>query len=156
MSTENSLRCGVALILSWGVQGQDIRELTPGQHPWTSGAQLTVLPLAPHATVLPFPDEKALFTLRVVHGPDSHSQFPLSRGSWEIGRQASLLTIDDPALAPVEGFLEVTASGVYFSNEGSHRKLEVGEKFILGGSVLVLDQYEYRAPFFRDPVGSRH
>ncbi|WP_237211978.1 FtsK/SpoIIIE domain-containing protein [Rothia nasimurium] len=137
---------------SWGVQGQDIRELTPGQPPWTSGAQLTVLPLAPHATVLPFPDEKALFTLRVVHGPDSHSQFPLSRGSWEIGRQASLLTIDDPALAPIEGFLEVTASGVYFSDEGSHRKLEVGEKFILGGSVLVLDQYEYRAPLFRDPV----
>lgn len=137
---------------SWGVQGQDIRELTPGQPPWTSGAQLTVLPLATHATVLPFPDEKALFTLRVVHGPDSHSQFPLYRGSWEIGRQASLLTIDDPALAPIEGFLEVTASGVYFSHEGSHRKLEVGEKFILGGSVLVLDQYEYRAPLFRDPV----
>ncbi|WP_237205059.1 FtsK/SpoIIIE domain-containing protein [Rothia nasimurium] len=41
---------------------------------------------------------------------------------------------------------------MYFSDEGSHRKLEVGEKFILGGSVLVLDQYEYRAPLFRDPV----
>lgn len=137
---------------SWGIQGQDIRELIPGDSPWVSGAQLTLLSSLPGLTNPSLPDEKALFTLRVVHGPDSHSHFPLSRGSWELGRQAPLLTIDDPALAPVEGFLEVTGSGVSFVGEGYRNKLEIGEKFIVGGSVLVVDRPGYSSSPYCDPV----
>lgn len=137
---------------TWAIQGQDIRELTPGYGPWKSGALFSVSSLASNVADSSSLEEQALFTLSVVHGPDSHVRFPLARGSWEIGRQASLLKIDDPALAPLEGFIEVAGSGVYFVSEGSRHELEIGKKFMVGDSVLVLDREEHCAPLYYDPT----
>ncbi|MGV3102999.1 FtsK/SpoIIIE domain-containing protein [Rothia sp. 32237D007AR] len=136
---------------SWSIQGNDIRGLTPGLSPWVDGAQLKVSGSLSHPIWSSPSESQPLFILRVIHGPDSHSYFPLARGSWEIGRQASLLRVEDPSLAPIEGCLEVTGSGVYFSGKDAHHRITIGEKFVLGSSVLVLDQHEKSPPLFCDP-----
>lgn len=138
---------------SWSIQEHDIRSLTPGLHPWVDGALLKIsVPSADKVLARPPIPDEPLFVLHVVHGPDSHSQFPLARGNWELGRQAPLIQISDPALAPIEGFLEVTGSGVSFTGEGNCTKLELGEKFIVGESVLIIHQPGHPTSPYCDPT----
>ncbi len=135
---------------SWTIGGRDIRTLTPGSEPFTAGATLTARPAnAPSHS--PVSEERALFVLRVLHGPDSQTVFPLTRGRWEIGRQAPVLRINDPALEAVEGHIVVGHEGILYESQGQITPLVPGQRLVLGSSVLVLDSVDYRPSIYAEP-----
>ncbi|GGH59454.1 hypothetical protein GCM10007359_06660 [Rothia aerolata] len=85
--------------------------------------------------------------LEVLHGPDTGRRLPLSRGSFELGRDGAGLSIDDPALASRWGTLTVSPSGVQLSDGAQRVELVPGEHFRLGRSLLELTtSAEYPAP----------
>lgn len=135
---------------TWFIAGKDIRDLVPGQPPLINRAILTT---APHANLSEVtPDAEAhLFELRVLHGPDSQTAFPLTRGKWPVGRQAPLLRIQDPALSPIEGYFLVQSTGIVYRADHLEQKINPGEVFQLGSSICSIDPWDKQPLLFRDP-----
>lgn len=135
---------------TWFIGGRDIRDLVPGKPPFINRAVLTTAPKTNLSEVTP-DTEAPLFKLRVLHGPDSQTAFPLTRGNWPVGRQAPLLRIQDPALSPIEGYFLVQSTGIVYRADHLEQKIKPGEVFQLGSSICSIDPWDAQPVLFRDP-----
>lgn len=135
---------------TWFIAGTDIRKLVPGQPPFTHGAILTTVPRTEHSKYTPDSDAP-LFELRVLHGPDSQTAFPLTRGKWPIGRHVPLLRIQDPELSPQEGFFSVQSTGITYHSGNTSASIAPGEVFELGSSVCLIQPWGTTSAPFQDP-----
>ncbi|WP_237221362.1 FtsK/SpoIIIE domain-containing protein [Rothia nasimurium] len=136
---------------TWFVGGRDIRDLSPADllplDSATLNCQLVNSPLGFAPSAPP------LFTLTVLHGPDSQHQFPLARGQWSLGRAAKHIRVADPALEPVAGYLEVSSSGITVVQGDISAPVNLGQPFQLGDSVFVVDRVsETSISSFCDPI----
>lgn len=130
---------------SWTLGGLPLPQLRLGQAPLISGAVLDWLPgsqptgqaTAP-STSQDRDQEPAVFTLRALHGPDSFTSFPLSRGRWRLGRNSGDITLADPALKPFEAELEVYHSHLVCTTDQGPHTITLNTPFWLGNTLLVL------------------
>ncbi|WP_421084610.1 FtsK/SpoIIIE domain-containing protein [Rothia nasimurium] len=122
----------------WFLEGKDIRALSPLEIHDLDGATFSCEQLSESTGLSQ--GNRPLFTLTVVHGPDSQQRFPLARGLWSLGRDAQHLRIDDTALEPIHGYLEVSGTGIAFVQGNHSTPVALGQSFQVGNSICVVDR----------------
>lgn len=130
---------------AWAIRGTSITELTVGAPPLVNGSIVESY-RGKGATDKP----STIYIIEVIHGPDSRKTFSLSRGRWSIGRHNCDITLNDPSLSPLEGYLDVDYSGVRYSSKTKSQGIQTRSLIKIGNSILRIDQPSGSSVTFRD------
>lgn len=129
----------------WAVASTPIKELSVGQPPLLNGS--IVESYRGKGAV-----ERAstIYSAEIMHGPDSRKMFSLSRGRWSIGRDNCDITLNDPSMYPLEGYMTVDHAGVTYSSKVKSHTLQTQSLIKIGNSVLRIGEPPTVSDSFRD------
>ena len=129
----------------WAIASTPIRELLVGQPPLLNGS--IVESYRGKGAV---EGASTIYSAEIMHGPDSRKAFSLSRGRWSIGRDNCDITLNDPSMHPIEGYMRVDHSGVTYSSKLNSHAIQTESLIKIGNSVLRIGEPRRFSDSFRD------